>query len=86
MSDFDDDRLFTTIEDALKASNKNETLSSSVTIGSKLGDPVEWDSLSFVSVFLAVGKSYGVELDDDDAISFRSVADIKDLLLEILDA
>ena len=85
MSSFDDDTLFETIGEALKASKTTDTLSAPVTIASRLGDPVEWDSLSFVSVFLAVGAKYDVELDDDDAISFRNAADIKELLLEILE-
>lgn len=85
MTNFDDSVLLATVEDAIKASSKSDSLSEGLSMSSKLGDPSEWDSLSFVSVFLAVGKTYAVELDDDDAIHFRSIGEIKELLLEILE-
>lgn len=47
-----------------------------VTAASKMGDPVEWDSMAFVEIFVAVSKHFGVEVSDDDAMSFMSVADI----------
>jgi len=72
------------IEQALKTATNSVELSESITIESKMGSPLEWDSLSFVSVFLAVSEHFGVELDDDDAILFRDARSIHKLLNEIV--
>jgi len=72
------------IAEALKAANGSDTLSNPVTMLSAMGSPREWDSLSFVSVFTAVGEAFEVDLDDDDAFHFQSVQGIHDLLAEIL--
>lgn len=50
-----------------------------------MGSPAEWDSLSFVAVFTAIGQAYDVELEDDDAFHFQSIAGIEAFLREILD-
>ena len=49
---------------------------------SKMGEPPEWDSLAFVEIFTAVSGHFGVEVCDDDAISFMSVPDIVGFLSE----
>ena len=72
------------IEQALKNATKTAELSEPVTIESKMGSPVEWDSLSFVSVFLAVAENFDIELDDDDAILSRDARSIHKLLNEIV--
>jgi len=48
----------------------------SVTADSAMGSPVEWDSLAFVEIFTTVGAHFGLDLADDDAIHFMSVAEI----------
>lgn len=73
------------ITDALKAATKVDALSTPVTMGSKMGGMREWDSLSFIAVFMAVGQAFDVELEDDDAIHFQSAQNIYDLLQEILE-
>jgi len=78
------DDLCIVIEQALKNATDNAELSESITIESKMGSPLEWDSLSFVSVFLAVSEHFNVELDDDDAILFRDARSIHKLLNEIV--
>jgi acyl carrier protein len=83
--EYNDDHLLSVVTKALQASNKTDTLSAPVTMASRMGSPKEWDSLSFVSVFLAVGEAYDVELDDDDAIHFQTMSGIHSLMLEILE-
>lgn len=56
----------------------------SVTAASMMGDPPEWDSLAFVEIFLTVSGHFGVEVSDDDAISFVSVPEIVGFLSERL--
>lgn len=77
--------LCQTIEEGLKTAGKSLPLSEPVTMSSKMGSPREWDSLSFVSVFTAIGAHFDVELDDDDAVHFQTAADIYRFLEEILD-
>lgn len=49
---------------------------------SMMGDPREWDSLSFVEIFLAVSGHFQLEVSDDDAISFMSVPEIVGFVTE----
>ena len=53
-----------------------------VTATSMMGDPVAWDSLAFVEIFVAVSSHYGLEVSDDDAISFMSVPEIVDFVAQ----
>ncbi len=76
--------LCTVIEDALKTASKSEALSEPVTMNSRMGSPREWDSLSFVAVFIAVSQAFDVDLDDDDAIHFQAVSPMYQFLDEIL--
>ena len=78
------DRLCTVIEDALKVTGNVDQLSEKVTEGSKMGEPKEWDSLSFVGVFTAVSEAFDVELEYDDAIHFREVRSIHVFLEDLL--
>jgi acyl carrier protein len=72
------------IEDALKATSNTATLSQPVTPESQMGSPREWDSLSFVAVFIAVGEAFDIELDDDDAIHFQAVPAMYQFLDEVM--
>jgi acyl carrier protein len=76
------DAVCATVERALLGATKSETLSAPVTAESRMGAPKEWDSLSFVSVFLAISCDFDIELDDDDAIHFQSIKSIKEFLIE----
>ena len=75
-----------TVERALLGATKSETLSAPVTAESRMGSPKEWDSLSFVSVFLAVSRDFDIDLEDDDAIHFQSVETILAFLREVLES
>jgi acyl carrier protein len=70
------------IEDALKLAAGVNSISEPVTMKSKMGEPKEWDSLSFVAVFIAVSDTFAIELDDDDAINFRDAQSIHSFLEE----
>lgn len=72
------------VEQALKQAAQVDTLSEAVTADSKMNSPREWDSLAFVSVFLAVSQHFDVEVEEDDAIHFTSVAGISEFLDEVL--
>ncbi len=50
--------------------------SGTVTATSMMGDPAEWDSLAFVEIFVTISGHYGLEVADDDAMSFMSVPEI----------
>jgi acyl carrier protein len=55
-----------------------------LTLTSMMGDPNEWDSLTFVEIFLAVSSHFGVEVSDDDAMSFMSVSNIVEFVSQRL--
>lgn len=74
------------VTDALKTASKRDALSGEVTASSRMGAPKEWDSLCFVAVFIAIGAAYDVELEDDDAFHFQSIAGIEAFLRDVLDA
>lgn len=78
------DDLCIVVEKALINAKNTSALSESISMDSKMGSPIEWDSLSFVSVYLAVSEHFDIELDDDDAIEFRDVRSIYELLNEIV--
>jgi len=85
MSDkFELELLYRTITDALLvACNKNE-LSADIGRSSEMGKPEEWDSLSFVAVYLAVTEAFRLDAEDDDAIHFMSVEKIIRFLNDVL--
>ena len=82
--DFNEAAVCNVVETALKSASSSQTLSQPVTMESTMGNPREWDSLSFVSVFMAVGENFDVDLEDDDAIYFQSTRAIFDFLDDIL--
>lgn len=83
-SNISDKEICTVIEQALINSSSTDSLSEPITIESKMGAPLEWDSLSFVSVFQAISEHFDIEVDDDDAILFRDVRSIHNLINEII--
>ena len=60
--------------------NQNRSPEEAVKIGPE--DSMEtvaaWDSLSFVSIFLALNEEFGLDVDADEAIHYRSVPAIVD--------
>ena len=84
--DLNTSSICTIVADALSTASNKNTLSGEVTAASRMGDPKEWDSLSFVTVFTAIGAAYDVDLEDDDAFHFQSIAGIEAFLTDVLDA
>jgi acyl carrier protein len=84
-SDLTTDTICAIVTDALKAATNRDSLSGRVTAASRMGNPKEWDSLSFVAVFSAIGAAYDVELDDDDAFHFQSVSGVEAFLADVLE-
>jgi acyl carrier protein len=74
------------VTDALKTATNKDSLSGEVTANSRMGDPKEWDSLSFVAVFTSIGVAFDVELEDDDAFHFQSISGIEAFLKDVLSA
>lgn len=77
--------LCQTVQEALLSVKGVAALSGPITMASRMGDPVEWDSLSFVAVFMAVGEAFDVDLEDDDAIHFQAMAPMFEFMQEIMD-
>lgn len=75
--------LCRTVEEAIKAASNKPELSAPVTPTSQMGQPREWDSLSFVVVFNAVADVYNVMLEDDDAIHFTSMGAMHEFLTSL---
>lgn len=76
--------LVSLVEESLCQVHGTDSLSSPVTENSKMGEPEEWDSLSFIVIFTAVAAKYDVELADDDAFHFTSIPAMHAFLNEIL--
>ena len=68
------------IENILTDGSKE--LSTSITYESTMNNPVEWDSLNFVKVFLGLSEHFKLEVDDEDAINFTSVENIVNFIEE----
>lgn len=71
------------VETALLSATGKSSLSTQVDINSDMKSHDDWDSLSFIFVFSAVGESLGLELDEDDAFHFTSIKSIHSFLCEI---
>lgn len=72
------------VQGALESQAVDGKLSSPIDADSSMGNPKEWDSLAFISVFMAIGEAYDIELEEDDAIHCTSVEGIYTLLTEEL--
>jgi acyl carrier protein len=72
------------VERTLCEATMKDQLVSPVHGQSKMGDPIEWDSLSFIMVLTAVSDAYEVDLADDDAFHFTSIPTMHAFLHEIM--
>lgn len=86
MNAVDLNELVALIDATLCEINSLECLSSPVLAESRMGEPAEWDSLSFIAVLMAVSQKYDVELADDDAFHFTSVPTMHAFLNEVVQA
>lgn len=77
------DQVCEVVGDALLSASERAELSAPVTAQAAMGEPAEWDSLSFILVFNAIAEAFGVDLEDDDAIHFTSIPAMHAFLNEI---
>lgn len=78
------DDICSVIQTTLEGMNANAQLSELVTADSAMGTPREWDSLAFVSIFMALTEHFQIEVDEDEAIHFLSVRGINSFLDELM--
>ncbi len=71
------------VNQALCENLSREALSSPITADASMATVAEWDSLSFVNVFLSVSAHFELDVEEDDAIYFQSVQGIRELIEEI---
>lgn len=74
------------VSEALIDAKSVEALASPIDGNSNMESVPEWDSLSFVNVFMAVSEHFDADIDQDDAIQFTSIEGIVELLVEIREA
>lgn len=81
MADTLENRIVNVIQSTLRDRNNHPDL----TIGSN--DSMEtiecWDSLAFMSVFLAVNDEFGIDPEFDDAVHYTSVQTLHAYLSEL---
>jgi acyl carrier protein len=71
MTDLLEQRIIEIIQDTLR--NKGAQQDILITSEDSMETVVAWDSLTFMSVFLAINEAFGVDPDFDDAIHYTSV-------------
>ena len=71
MTDPLEQRIIKISQDALR--NNGEDKDVLVTADDSMETVAAWDSLTFMSVFLAVNEAFGVNPDFDDAIHYTAV-------------
>ena len=83
MADSLERRLVGIIEAELRKQSGNEELM--LCAEDSMETIAEWDSLTFMSVFAAVNKAFGIDPDFDDAIHYTSVPSLRDYLETVTD-
>ena len=49
---------------------------SKITQGTSLKDDLQADSLDIVEIIMAIEEEFGIQVDDDDALAFKTVGDV----------
>ncbi len=71
MTDPHEQRIIEIIQETLR--NKGDQQDILITAEDSMETVAAWDSLNFMSVFLAINEAFGVNPDFDDAIHYTSV-------------
>lgn len=71
MADSLEQRIIQVIQDTLRDNGVEQNVV--ITAEDSMETIAAWDSLTFMSVFLAINESFGVNPDFDDAIHYTSV-------------
>lgn len=72
------------VERTLCEATLKDRLGSPVHRQSRMGEPTEWDSLSFIMVLTAVSDAYALDLTDDDAFHFMSIPTMHSFVNELM--
>ena len=73
-------RIIETIQDTLRKKSQEQNIL--IKADDSMETVTAWDSLSFMSVFLAINEAFGVNPDFDDAIHYTSVKALYNYLKE----
>ena len=71
-------RILQTVQDILRENSNEKDIV--ITLGDSMETVVEWDSLTFMKVFLAINEAFEINPDFDDAIHYTSVKSLHDYL------
>ena len=71
-------RILQTVQDILRENSNEKDIV--ITPGDSMETVVEWDSLTFMKVFLAINEAFEINPDFDDAIHYTSVKSLHDYL------
>lgn len=80
MADQLEQRILEVIQDVLRSKGEDQEVL--ITAGDSMETVAAWDSLSFMSVFVAINEAFGVNPDFDDAIHYTSVKSLHAYLKE----
>jgi acyl carrier protein len=75
-----ENKVIRIIAQTLAVANNASSESIQLSRDSKMNDPKEWDSLSFVAVMIAISEEFDLQVEDDDAINFTSVQAIVEMI------
>lgn len=71
-------RVISIVQDTLREESGRGDLT--VTFDDTMDTVAEWDSMSFMRVFLAINEAFGIDPDFDEAIHYTSVAGLSEFL------
>lgn len=80
MTDPLEQKIIDIIQDVLRNNSKEQNIL--IQPDDSMETVVAWDSLTFMSIFLAVNEAFGVSPDFDDAIHYTSVKTLYTYLKE----
>ncbi len=80
MADQLEQRILEVIQDVLRSKGEDQDVL--ITAADSMETVAAWDSLSFMSVFVAINEAFGVNPDFDDAIHYTSVKSLHAYLKE----
>ena len=71
--DTTEEKVISIVQNIVNDGNRESVV---ITAGSEMGNPRVWDSLLFVEIFEEIGSEFSLDLSDDDAVHFMSIAEI----------
>ena len=71
-------RVIAIVQDALREENGASSLALSP--DASMETVAEWDSLSFMKVFLSINEAFGIDPDFDEAIHYTSIPTLTEFL------